>query len=173
MARFTVLSGNDLRRTLVQRLTPVVDSLRNLNTVFGARPYQVRLIFTQWTGGERGVGFEEVILEQMILPTPKVLLAGLKSEINPVGAEEEGAIRVTEISPRYTEDALVGSTPAGMSVDADTQFYWEVFYPRADGPGVRRRFTVGGTPSYNATKAQWGITLEKAIGDRSRDGEPT
>lgn len=172
MKRFTVLSGNDFARTLIQKLTPTVDAVRNLNTVFGARPYQVRLIHTRWTGGERNVGAEEVILEMMILPTPKVApLDALRASIQVVGEIEEGSVRVMEISPRYTEDQLQGLVSFGNPIDADINFYWEISFATANGPGPRRRF-IGNVPSYNPTRAQWTIDLERAIGDRTRDGDP-
>ncbi len=89
-----------------------------------------------------------------------------------IGSEEMGGIRISEISPRFTEDQLIGSANDGTPVPSDMNFYYEVFFPRAKGPGARRRFTVNGAPNYNPTRFQWWIDLQRAYEDRTRQGDP-
>ncbi len=169
---FTQLNG-DISQTVIASLTPCVDKIRDLYTQLGARPYHVNLVHTQWSGGERGVGVEEVIDECPILPTPRVAdLSAVNKQLLSVGLEEAGDIRVSEISPRFTEDQLMGISEDGTPVPGDQNFYWEIFFPRADGPGVRRRFTPKAVPNYNPTRFQWWIDLVKAYEDRTRQGDP-
>lgn len=169
---FTTLEGPAIGRTLIASLTGCVDQIRDLNTCLGARPYQVSLIWTRWSGGERGAGIEEIIRREPILPTPKLDdMAKVRRELQMIGMEELGFIRISEISPRYTEDFLMGLSDDGRPIPEDQNFFWEVHFPRADGPGPRRRFFPKAVPSYMATKFQWHIDLLKASEDRTRDGE--
>src|SRR6266704_2908723 len=96
---FTDLTGDGISRTLVRKLVPTVDKLRDLNTKFGVRPYVVHVIRTRWTGGERGIGQEVVVQDVALLPTPKVTdLTGLTLQIQQIGAIEAGSVRVSEMS---------------------------------------------------------------------------
>ncbi len=171
--KFTVLKGKQISNALIPSLTGVVDDIRDIYTQLGARPYEVTLIWTQWSGGDRDRGVEQVVKQCPLLPTPKVSdLANLNKEIMSIGSEEVGGIRVSEISPRFTEDQLIGFSDDGTPVPSDMNFYYEVFFPRAKGPGVRRRFTVNGAPNYNPTRFQWWIDLQRAYEDRTRQGDP-
>jgi hypothetical protein len=172
-ARFTVLDQAQIRETLIASLTDTVDSVRDIYTQLGARPYRVRMVRTRWTGGMRGVGVEEVVCETPILPTPRVSdLANLSQELLPIGMEEVGQVRISEISPRYTEDQLVGRDNDGTPVSSDTEFYYEIEFVRPDSDGVRRRFIPTGVPNYNPTQFQWWIDLRRAHDDRTRAGDP-
>jgi len=172
---FTVLEGRAIDRTLIASLTGCVDSIRDLYTCFGARPYQVSLVWTRWSGGDRGVGAEEIVGFHRILPTPKVTdLSNLKKELTQVGMDEAGDLRVSEISPRYNEDLLQGSdlvVETGAPIPKDVQFYWEITFPRANMPGIRRRFIPSRAPDLQPTKFQWRIDLLRASEDRTRIGE--
>ena len=171
--RFSVVDNHSITKTVFAKLAPVVDVLRDLKTKpFGARPYQVKLVWTRWSGAERGEGVEELVTETLVLPTPNVDLSSLSNTLQPIGTEETGTVTVREISPRYTEDQLMGRLADGTPVDETTQFYWEVYFPRPNEPGVRRRFTPAGAPSYNPTAFEWTIRLVRAGEDRSRTGEP-
>jgi hypothetical protein len=171
--KFTRLSPEQYRTTLVQKLTCVADNLRDLNTKFGARPYVVALVRTRWAGGERGVGAEEVLSVEPIEPTPLVApLSRLSRGTQVVGVEEAGELRVSEISPRYTEDYLTGLGEDGSPVPLDQNFYWEITFPKANRADVRRRFRLASVPSYEPTKFQWTVDLEKVDEDRARNGDP-
>jgi len=172
--RFSVLDGEALTKTVIARLNPVADILRDLKTKpLGARPYQVKLVWTRWSGGERGVGVEEVFAEMLLLPTPASdRLTSLATVVQSIGSDDQGQFTVSEISPRYTEDQLLGRLNDGTPVPDDQNFYWEVYYPRRHEPGVRRRFVPSSPPDYHATRFEWTIRLTKASEDRSRSGEP-
>lgn len=172
---FTVLEGRALERTLIASLGPCVDSIRDLYTCLGARPYQVNLVWTRWSGGERGCGVEDLIALQRLLPTPKVGdLKQMRKELSPIGLDEVGELFVSELSPRFNEDLLMGMDlviSTGCPIPKDVNFYWEVFFPTATGSGPRRRYVPKSAPSLNATRFQWTISLLKASEDRTRMGE--
>ena len=172
---FTSLRGSQYQGTLVGKLIPCVDKIRDLLTVAGLRPYIVRLVYTRWSDGERGWGTEQVVSETDILPTPFVEnLDALDTSVTIVGSEEYGSIRVSQISGRFIEDELVGRLPDGTSIPSDTNFYWEVEFPNKDGqfPGIKRRFEVAGTPTFKPGSFEWVITLVRAGENRTRNGTP-
>lgn len=167
-----MLNGDQYAKTLVYSLTGCVDSIRDLYTCFGARAYQVSLIWTRWSGGERGEGVEEVIRRELILPTPKVAeLTSLRRDLQPIGIDEVGSLRVSEISPRFNEDILVGRSDSGEPIPEDQSFFWEIEFQRPPGQqGVRRRFTTKSTPSYDPLRFQWQIDLLRSSEERTRSG---
>ncbi len=174
--RYTTLNGLDLSRTLARRLISTVDGLRDLATRFGLRPYEVHMVRTKWTGGERGVGQEFVVFDEPILPTPLILgLDGVTRIVQPVGLDEIGACQVTEISGRYAEGFLTGNDSDGNPLDPDVQYYFEVVFPTpgtvSDG-APRRRFYASSVPTYNASGFQWRVTLQRSHSDRRNDGSP-
>jgi hypothetical protein len=151
----------------------VADSMRDIYTQLGLRTYSVRIIRTGWTGGRRGVGIEFIKEQIDILPTPKISSLDEVVEIlQPVGLDEVGAINLSEISGRFTEDDLLGRIPNGIPLDKDEQIFYEIEFPRADGiSGVKRRFIPRSAPYYNASYLQWSVRLEKTREDRGRNGD--
>ena len=170
---FTVLRGPEIEHTLIASLTPCVDQIRDIATCLGARPYRVSLVWTRWTGGERGAGQEEIVREEMILPTPVVKdLSGLRNRLTPIGLDEVGDLQVSQISPRYTEDLLMGRvSDDGHPISEDESFFYEVFAPGHDHTGIRRRFFPVSAPTYEPTKFEWKVNLRRASEDRSRCGD--
>lgn len=168
-------SRMNLRSTLAQRLIPVADNIRNLNTRFGIRTYKVKIVRVRWSGDRRGRGVPTVELELDILPTPLVQdLTTLTEILNPVGLDETGVIGVSEISGDYTDDQL-RFLNEGESPGPDEEVFYEIEYPQPDGAfggAFRRRFTLRGAPYYSAGQFQWRIRLEKSNEDRSRMGDP-
>ena len=164
-----------LSNTLISSLTCVVDSVRDLYTSLGARNYRVSLVWTRWSGGERGRGVEVVALEEAILPTPNVSsLKTVRVENEQIGVLEQGEVVVSQISPRYTEAELLGLsrfTAPGNQLPEDVNFYWEIFYPGTDGDGVRRRFTPKSAPNSDPTAFEWTIRLVRQSEDRTTSGE--
>lgn len=171
---FFKVTSQSLQGTLARKLIPVADQLRNLYSVFGLRPYVVRIVQTQWSAGIRNQGTEQVISSMDLLPTP--LLSDLTgvAEINTaIGLDEIGEVMVSQISGRYTEDQLRGFDASGHPIEKDESFYWECEFPTpGDGQGERRRFTIKAVPMFWSDKFQWTVRLEKARMDRSRDGTP-
>lgn len=171
---FTVVDDNNIGRSLVASLTPIADSIRNIGVYLGARQYTVTLVWTQWSGGERGSGDELVLATFPLLPTPLVpSLDPIAQQLQSFGEVEVGEIRVSQISPRFSEDTLVGRdivVQAGLALPDDVSFYWEIYHPETGRPGIRRRFTLSGSPSKHPTQFQWTVMLTRAATDRLRDG---
>lgn len=169
---FTYQTGQSLAGSLAQQLIGVADTLRDLSTQFGLRPYNISIIVTAWSGGFRGEGVESVVSETRLLPTPKLsTLDSLSEIINSVGTDENGLVAISQISGSYSEYQLLGLGPQGEPVEQNQQVFYEVEYPRANGPGERRRFTPRSAPTYEADKFQWTIRLEKAVGNRDAAGD--
>lgn len=171
MARsFTTLEGDSISKTLVQRLTPTVDAARDIATRLGARPYRVTLVWVKWSGAKRSEGVPTVE-EMPLLPTPKVVdLNSLQVIQNPIGGDMVGMLRVSEISPRYTEDQLNGNGEGGTPKPPNWEFFWEIEFRTAHGPGSRRRFIPKSTPQFHAERAEWTVDVLKTSADRPRSG---
>lgn len=171
---FTVSTPELLKRSLGQRLIPVIDRVRDLATQLGTRPYRVRLIRTRFSGPRRGVGVESVVYDLELLPTPKVVdMSSLTEVITPAGMNEQGTVQLQQISGRYTEEMLVGVGPDGNQVAANEAVYYEVeFFRRDGGPSEKRRFVRDVLPFYDAGKVEWVVTLVSAVDNRSRAGTP-
>jgi hypothetical protein len=158
---------------LVRDLTCAVDFCRDLKTQLGARIYEVRLIWTRWTGGERGVGEEFVFREEKIAPTPKVAdMTDLSKELTEIGLTETGNFQVSEISPRYSEKLLLGLIDE-KPAPADVNFYWEIALLRSpESKVIRRRFFPSAPPALVPTQFQWIVKLVRAHSDRTPEGLP-
>ncbi len=165
-------------KTLITRLTPVVDKIRQLNTTFGLRSYRVHLIHVQWSGVRVGDGTPIEISKQEILPTPKILDMGATTEVlRAFGLTEEGSVVIEEISANYTEDTLMGRTPdmlgnpVSRTNQRNTEFFWEVqeYRPGADVPPVPRRYVPAAVPMIGRDTFQWRVALIKQTLDRSRN----
>jgi hypothetical protein len=172
-----------VRQTLVSRLIPTVDKIRQLYTDLGLRTYRVFLVVTDWSGGERGRGTMTELARTEILPTPRVDgVTGVSQILHATGLEEEGSISVSQISVKYSEDDLLGTVPLVQdSTDRRTgkksvEFFWEVVEDRGvcDPTGAttarRRRFTPSGAPELSKDTFSWKINLKKQDIDRSRSG---
>lgn len=157
--------------SLVESLGAVADNLRQISTDLGLRPYRMFSVTYKWTGGDVGRGEPVVAGETEFLPTPKIALFGVRGEGKTGGLVERGDIRVTEISPRYTEDQInslfhCAPLPKGF------QGFIEIVMDRRDGAAKRRRFTVFGAPTREADKFQWSVGLVRQDASRKIDGEP-
>lgn len=161
--------------TVLDGLADVIDDARNVLTEIGARLYVVRVVRTRWSGGERYMGVEQVVAEETVLPTPAVTsMTALEREQTNAGTQETGTITVSEISPRYTENQLLGLDADGTPVPADESVYWEVqdvSPSNVDSP--RRRFVLAAAPDYDELGFGWSVKLQRVQGDRTRMGEPS
>jgi hypothetical protein len=181
-------------RTLVHRLGPRVDRLRQRLTKFGLRSDRVFLVWTRYTGEERGEGREEVIAEVEILPTPKVgNLTSVTNNPFSAGTLPVGAVRVNRISSQYSGALLEGKVlPVSAGKGADLREPYDFFYelvdddrdeyptpacrPRKDiallGKSLSRRsrYRVLGGPSRGEGEIDWTVYLERASEDRLADG---
>jgi hypothetical protein len=184
------------RRTLAHRMTRVADRLRQLNTRFGLRSNRVFLVWTRWSGAERGEGREEVLAEIELLPTPRISdLTSQSRRPFSAGIFPEGSLRVDQIScGAYTHDHLMGlaipreSTTAPRadtgspinqhgdekSTDPKVDFWWELHEDgRGDDPATRKRFRVFGQPARKEGSLYWAVNLERADEPRNRTGSNT
>jgi hypothetical protein len=170
---FTKFTGTEASGTLARKLAPVADRIRDLNTRFGRRNYNVTIYRTRWSGRVRGQGKETIIFQQDILPTPALADMGSLTEMLTLhGLDEAGSVQLSEVSARFTEDFLMGIDPEGFEpLDTDNVFY-EIEFPRPDGrPGLKRRFELRGAPTYKPDAFQWYLTLDKIDADRFRNGD--
>jgi len=165
----------DYKQTLLGELADCVDCWREISSELGARPYRTYLVKTRWTGSRRGEGIEKVIDEHEIWPSPKVdPVSSIQQQLQDIGLDEVGTLQISEISPSYTEDRLMGRSEKGKSIAQNESFYWELCFQR-DNPlerTKRRRFMVTGVPSYEAGRLQWTVRLVRAGTDRDANGSP-
>lgn len=166
---------DDYQQTLLGELAECVDCWRQIPSELGARPYRIYLVKTRWTGRRRGEGVETIANIEEITPTPKAEpVSSIQQQLQDIGLDEVGSLQITEISPRYTEDRLMGKNPDGKDIAANESFYWEIVLTRnlPQERVKRRRFMVSGVPSYEATKLQWTVRLVRAGSDRDAGGVP-
>ena len=157
--------------SLVESMGPVADSMRQLLTDFGMRPYRVFSVVVNWSGGEEGRGVEQVIQETELLPTPLVDLSRLRAPMTQGGRAEQGYYVMEEVSSQFTEDDIrtlfhVQPLPKGKIG------YIEVRMDRRDGEAKRRRFTVRGVPQRRADEFDWRVNLSSQDQARLRNGQP-
>lgn len=170
--KFTVTSPAVLRASLAGQLRPVADSLRDLLTQFGLRPYKVSILRVRWTGLTRGEGQAQVVSELVLLPTPKVVsIENLEAVLSPIGVNETGTLELVQISTSYTEEQLRGLTARGEAIPANEEVLYEIEFQRLDGGGPleKRRFTLASAPEYKPGAFQWAVRLERARGGRARN----
>lgn len=160
--------GADSCLNLSAALAPAVDFARDMQTRLGLRTYEVALVWTRWSGGERHRGEEYLLRYTPLLPTPRVsTLTELKREPTSAGLLELGELRVSELSPRLDEFTLRGGYD-GAPTPPDVSFYWEVSTPLST-PIARRRFTLSSAPSYDAENLEWVVKLARTYPDRTDD----
>jgi hypothetical protein len=179
------LTGNEPQRSLANRLAPLGDRLRQLNTRFGVRPYRVFLNWTLWSGNETGQGYETLKQRIELLPTPLVeSLDKLAFSAWHAGVLQVGSFKVSQVSNyAYTEDLLRGfdtcliSNLAGLDLLANNvtvpepwDFFYEVVEDSRGGPTPDRpRFRLANTPFREPGKLQWTFMLERTDRQRRRN----
>lgn len=152
----------------------LADRLRQLNTRFGLRSKRCFLVWTKFTGEERGEGDEKILARVEILPTPKV--GDLTSlTLNPftAGTFPVGSVRIQEISLSFTYDELMGTKVPGQDkpIADPIDFFWELVEDgRGDAKPERARYRVLGTPVRNESEVMWEVILERTAEQFSRDG---
>jgi hypothetical protein len=95
---------------ITQRLAPKVDRIRARTVeAAGLTPYDVFLVWTHWTGRERGEGEEQELRRHRIAPSPVVEdLSNVSLALMSAGVLPVGSLRLSSISTRYTADELHG-----------------------------------------------------------------
>ena len=166
------LQGVDCGRPggLVESLGGTADSMRQLLTDAGLRPYRVFSVVVRWSGGAPGRGDVQVVSEQELLPRPLVVdMGGVRGASTAAGKEERGGVMLRQVSPRYTEDdlrALFHQQPLPQGHEG----FLEVRMDGRDGVAERRRFVVRDVPHRDAGKFEWRVKLAKQSADRTRAG---
>ncbi|TAL46147.1 MAG: hypothetical protein EPN91_00835 [Salinibacterium sp.] len=201
------LRDEEVGRTLAERLVPVADSIRQLATSFGVRPYRVYLVWLGFSQDENqnglvdadelqidaavGAGAVTLLKEIEIVPTPRVRdMSAIRRALLSTGVTEEGSVFIDRITRSLSEDALRGLLPQFRdaknpeTLRSGVSFHWEIREDRPRGLSVqptlggdvptddrayRRKFVPTGVPHLRAV--QWQITLERADGERGRNGE--
>ena len=187
-------SAERARSTLAHRKTKIADRLRQLNTRFGLRSRRVFLVWTKWTGKERGEGQEQQYARRELLPTPKVSDAtAVRRNPRMIGIMPEGGLRLTEVSAgAYTRDNLLGTVIPAPGADQEAprpvpgpavareqgepvsdplvDFFYEVVEDgRGDDPAKRQRFRPLAEPWRREGGLCWEVDLERADQDEHRD----
>jgi hypothetical protein len=169
MARRPIsLDTQRYNKTLVRRLCPLVNVLRDLVVRFGLRGYSVRLVKVRWTGNRVGLGVPGAEQVTELLPTPKLEgLESLSETADSLGNIEVGSVTLTKINPLYTEEFLRGCARDGTR-DENLEVFYEIVFFGEGTEAVRRRFHLSGTPRYGVIG--WQIELVRAHENRSRGG---
>lgn len=176
--RVRPLRDDEKPRSLAVSLQTTVDSLRQLHTTFGVRPYRVFLVHLLWSGGRPGVGDPVEVSRVEILPTPLVRdMSAVGQVLASTGLQEDGQLTVSQISTRFAEDDLMGRTPdlqdpaLPRTSRGGIQFFWEIVQDRRIDPrGVPRRFAPVSAPSLSRDSFQWTVTLTRQDFDSGRGG---
>lgn len=173
------VAPQDVGTTLAQDLVPVVDSIRQIASDMGLRPYRVFLVHVAWSGATRGIGQAVEVSRREILPAPEVSdMSGTSRVLEAVGMVEEGGLRLRKVTASLTEDDLLGRTPDLLMPDGtrrdrrNIEFFYEVVQQRPGGvtPAVRRRYIPDSAGDLRPGQAGWTISLKKQQQDRARDG---
>lgn len=157
----------EAQRSLANRLSPMVDRLRQFSTKFGLRSRRVFLVWTHFTGEERGEGEERLVARVELLPTPKVSeLVGQQLVLYAGGVLPTGTMRVERISARFTEAQLTGrAIPGREEGDAVPQpydFFYEMVEDGRDGLSpLPFRYRLLGAPSRKEGGVSWTLLLER------------
>jgi hypothetical protein len=167
------MASNPLARppaTLIERMSSVADRMRGIGTRLGAYPSRVFLLTYTWTGSEIGRGDPVPTTVMEILPRPMVMSENIPIIETAGGVSEQGVLRVTEISARYTEDELniFNPTPAD-----NVEIFYEIIRDERDGQNAvaqieRRAYILTRTPQRDPTNSMWTIWLKSRNDDRTR-----
>ncbi len=168
------LTPEEAKRSLANRFGPRADRLRQLNTKYGMRPQRVFLVWTKFTGDERGEGRENEVRRVEILPTP--LVTSLDAiALNPftAGLIAMGSVKVSEISMAcFTADMLRGRTSGKDIIPEPVSFFYEIVEDgRADAEPARQKYRPASQPVLVPGDLHWLITLERISEDRDREGK--
>lgn len=171
----TQLTPGQAKATFAHRFGKRADGLRQIATRFGLRPYNVWLVWRQWTGKERGAGKPKEILRIALVPNPKIEdLSSIALDPRNAGILPVGSIRLTRISATFSADQLTGKwvpTEPSDRLPENVEFFYEVQEDGRDGhAGVRMRFRPMSEPYRRAGKIDWQVTLERINEDSDRDG---
>jgi hypothetical protein len=176
VSRIRALNPGEAQNTIAARLgRKLAPRLFQLNTRFGVRPYLVDLVWSKWTGKERGEGDEKLIRKLPLLPTPLVDLSGITYEGSPVGRVPTGMTTMREVALTWEVDVLQGlriPKPFEDVLPDPYDFYYEVHTDDRTGPLPQHmKFRLAKVPFLDAANVQWVLTLERMSEDAERNGQ--
>jgi hypothetical protein len=180
MPRPRPLRHGEAGRTLAHRLATRVDRLRQFSTRFGLRSVRAFLVWTKYTGEERGEGREVEVHRVEMLPTPKV--SDLSSiTLNPysAGVFPVGTVRLDLISAAFTREQLMGrELPASEQPNTAIAEPYDFFYELVDDDRttqnpLRAKFRPLSAPARREGNVCWSIMLERVSEDRTTQGQST
>lgn len=185
------------RLTLANKFVKRVDRARQLYTKFGLRSDRVFLVWTKYTGEERGEGEEKEVARLELLPTPRVSdRTSIQFAPYSAGVLPVGSVTVDQISAQFTVEVLLGkrvpdeACPPGSDIPQPNDFFYEIVNddrgvasPAGCGPenlqmALRRgssvlpraRFRIVGFPELLEGNVQYKVALERISEDRAFDG---
>lgn len=174
MPKPRALTPQEAKRTLAHRFGPRGDRLRQLATRFGVRPYRCFLVWTKYTGGERGEGSEKLVAEAELLPTPKVIsLDSVTYSPYHAGTFPDGSVKLDRVSVGYTADFLRGLVVPKREehLPEPYDFFYELREDgRGDDPAARDRYRLLSPPFRQPGRVCWVLMLERSSEDRTRTG---
>jgi hypothetical protein len=175
MPRPRPLGPGEAASTLAHRLgARLGPRLFQFNTKFGIRPYRVFLVWSRWTGEDRGEGNETICHRIEIIPTPKLDVSGVRYVGSPIGRLPDGTVNVSEITVNYTADQLSGLVFPREHEDIlpePNDFYYEVVEDdRGDPAPQRAKYRLASQPMRDAAMVMWRVTLERMSEDNLRNG---
>lgn len=176
MPRPRPLTRLEAKRSLAHRLSPRVDRLRQFATKFGLRSKRVFLVWTRYTGEERGEGIERELARKEILPTPKVSdLTSITLSPYAAGILPVGSLRVEKISAAFSAEMLLGKvapvTEEGHPIRDPYDFFYEIVEDeRVSSEPARMKFRLLGQPTRVEGSVSWSIILDRIDEDRSPAG---
>jgi hypothetical protein len=178
MPKVRPITPIEAKRSLVSRLGPRVDRLRQFCTKFGLRPLKVFLVYLKYTGAEYGEGEQKEAQRIELLPTPKVQsMSDVALQPLNAGIEGDGGVTLTKVSSRYTFDQLRGLYVPERHEDHLEPPYFMVYEIVEDGRGdpqpVRQTFRLASLPERRAGQIDWTLKLQRVSGGNDRTGEPT
>lgn len=175
MPKIGPLTPDKAKTTLINRLAGTVDRVRQINTNFGLRSQRVFLVWTKYSGQERGDGREIELRRKEILPTPKVgPMNAISFTASTGGVMPVGTQRVQEISLTFTADELQGMwvPEPHEEIPDNYRFYYEIVEDgRGDRQAERQRFRLSAKPWRNESNVCWDIILERVSLDADRCGK--
>src|SRR5271157_5930725 len=182
MAKVKPLGPAEAKRSILQRIAPLVDRARQVAVKTGLRSHRVFLVWTLWSGASRGEGDEREIARMELLPTPRVDgLDAVALRSFSAGILPEGSVRLRSVSVRYTEEQLRGRIvpPVAWRRDAvaldplprNVSFFYELFEDgRGDAEPARTRYRLASQVWHQEGKVAFTFVLERISEDAGVDG---
>ncbi len=163
------LGGIDGDGSLFNEANAIVDDLRQIAVDLGQNPYRVFSVVVRWTGGARGRGDQVLVSESELVPTPQVDYRPLRQELANAGSLERGTVRLTHVSPRYSEPEIRALLFRDL-VDGEEAYIESRIDGRNDGDPQRRRFVVSGAPWLDQKRFQWVVPMTEQDDRRAASG---